>query len=114
MTFDRNTKEPKIAEELTFAYYVLLKNERFTEDKKPTLLTATIVHTNVPQDKGLHSVTFVSPRALASFFDGKTPTTTQQTITDIGKGASDDDRHGIIQIRLLHLAVYFPIFDCSV
>lgn len=84
VTFERNSKEPKIAEELTFNYYVLLKNERFTEDKKPTLLTATIVHTNVPQEKLLHSVAFVSPRTLASFFDGKAPVNAQQTITDVG------------------------------
>ena len=96
MTFERNTKEPKIAEELTFNYYVLLKNERFTEDKKPTLLTATIVHTNVPQEKTLHSVAFVSPRTLASFFDGKIPVNAQQTITDVGVTISG--KNGLLAI----------------
>ncbi|MEI6491647.1 MAG: Amuc_1102 family pilus-like protein [Verrucomicrobiota bacterium] len=86
VTFERNVvaKEPKYADELTFNYYVLLKNERVTEDKKPTLLTGSIVHVRVPQERGLHSVAFVSPRALASFFEGKPPTTAQQAVTDIG------------------------------
>ena len=86
VTFDRLAlpKEPKFAPELTFNYYVLLKNEGFTEDKKPTLLTCSVVHVHVPQEKGLHSVVFVSPRTLASFFDGKTPATVQQAVVDAG------------------------------
>ena len=96
VTFERNTKEPKIAEELTFNYYVLLKNERFTEDKKPTMLTATIVHTNVPQERALHSVAFVSPRTLASFFDGKAPATAQQTVMDAGVTISG--KNGLLAI----------------
>lgn len=100
VTFERNAKEPKIAEELTFNYYVLLKNERFTEDKKPTLLTATVVHTNVPQEKALHSVVFVSPRTLASFFDGKPPVNAQQTVTDVGVTISG--KNGLLAIKSLN------------
>jgi hypothetical protein len=88
VTFDieRNPdpKGPKFAEELTFNYYVLLKNEQFTEDKKPTLLTGSIVHVDVPLEKGRHSVAFVSPKALARFFEGRTPSSAQQTVTDVG------------------------------
>ena len=86
VTFDRIAlpKEPKFAQELTFNYYVLLKNDRFTEDGKPTLLTGSVVHVHVPQERGLHSVVFVSPRTLASFFDGKTPVPVQQAIVDVG------------------------------
>ena len=98
VTFERNAvpKEPKFAEELTFNYYVLLKNELSTEDKKPTLLTASIVHVNVPQGKGLHSVAYVSPKALAAFFDGKTPVNAQQTVTDVGVTISG--KNGLLAI----------------
>lgn len=86
VTFDRAVvpKAPKFAEELTFNYYILLKNEHVTEDKKPTLLTGSITHVCVPQEKGLHSVAYVSPRTLARFFDGKVPVNAQQAITDVG------------------------------
>ena len=86
VTFERSAlpKEPKMAEELTFNYYVLLKNERFTEDKKPTLLTGSVVHVHVPQERGLHSVVFGNPRTLASFFDGKAPANVQQAVVDVG------------------------------
>ena len=86
MTFERSVvpKAPKFADELTFNYYILLKNEHATEDKKPTLLTGSITHVSVPQEKGLHSVAFVSPRTLARFFDGKIPVNAQQSVTDVG------------------------------
>jgi hypothetical protein len=86
VTFDRAAvpKAPKFAEELTFNYYILLKNEQFTEDKKPTLLTGSVTHVSVPQEKGLHSVAYVSPRTLARFFDGKIPVNAPQAVTDVG------------------------------
>lgn len=84
VAFDRSAKDPKFAEELTFNYYVLLKNEHVTEDKKPTLLTGTITHVHVPQDKGLHSVAYVRPKTLARLFEGKAPVNAQQTVTDVG------------------------------
>ena len=96
VTFERNAKDPKFADELTFNYYVLLKNERFTEDKKPTMLTASITHIHVPQEKGLHSVAYVSPRSLATFFDGKTPVNAQQTVTDVGVTISG--KNGLLAI----------------
>ena len=96
VTFERTAKEPKFADELTFNYYVLLKNERITEDKKPTMLTASIIHVNVPQEKGLHSVAYVSPKALAALFDGKTPVNAQQTVTDVGVTISG--KNGLLAI----------------
>jgi len=100
VTFERNAKEPKFADELTFNYYVLLKNERFTEDKKPTLLTASVVHVHVPQEKALHSVVYVSPRTLATFFDGKVPVNAQQTVTDVGVTISG--KNGLLAIKSLN------------
>lgn len=98
VTFDRNAvpKEPKYAEELTFNYYVLLKNETSNEDKKPTLLTGSVIHTHVPQEKGLHSVMYVSPRTLARFFDGKPPVNAQQSVTDVGVTVSG--KNGLLAI----------------
>lgn len=98
VTFDRGAfpKEPKFAEELTFNYYILLKNEHATEDKKPTLLTGSVAHVNVPQEKGLHSVAYVSPRTLAKLFDGKVPANAQQTVVDVGVTVSG--RSGILAI----------------
>lgn len=86
VTFDRNVlpKAPKFADELTFNYYILLKNEHVTEDKKPTLLTGSVTHVHIPQEKGLHSVEYVRPRTLAKFFEGKAPVNAQQTVVDIG------------------------------
>ncbi|MFA7342714.1 MAG: Amuc_1102 family pilus-like protein [Terrimicrobiaceae bacterium] len=98
VTFERNAvpKEPKFSDELTFNYYVLLKNEHVTEDKKPTLLTGSIVHVHVPQEKGLHSVAFVSPRTLAHFFDGKAPVNAQQAVVDAGVTISG--KNGLLAI----------------
>jgi hypothetical protein len=93
VTFDRNVipKAPKFADELTFNYYILLKNEHATEDKKPTLLTGSVTHVHVPQEKGLHSVVYVSPRALSRFFDGKPPGIALQTVLDVGVEISGKD-----------------------
>jgi len=92
VTFDRNAsaKAPKFADELTFSYYVLLKNETATGDRKPTLLTGSVTHVHTPEEKGLHAVAYVSPQTLAKFFEGKVPANVQQTVDDVGvevKGA---------------------------
>lgn len=93
VTFDRNVipKAPKFADELTFNYYILLKNEHATEDKKPTLLTGSVTHVHVPQEKGLHSVVYVNSRALSKFFDGKPPVNAQQAVLDVGVEISGKD-----------------------
>jgi len=86
VAFDRAVvpKAPKYSEDLTFNYYILLKNESVTEDRKPTLLTGSVTHVNVPQEKGLHSVIYVNPRVLAKLFDGKVPVNAAQAIVDAG------------------------------
>jgi len=86
VTFDRapNPKSPLYADELTFNYYILLKNEADTEDRKPTLLTGSVTHVHVAQGKGLHAVAFVSPKTLARFFAGKVPVNAQAMLVDYG------------------------------
>ncbi len=74
---------PLYADELTFNYYILL-NKVTQQDPKGVLLQGTVTHVNVPQGKDLHSVMYVSPRALERIFDGKVPTTIQQLIRDAG------------------------------
>jgi hypothetical protein len=96
VVFERNAKIPKFADELTFRYYILLKNERETEDRKPTLLTGSVTHVLTPLDKGLHAVAYVSPRALAKFFDGKVPVNAQQMLTDYGVTVSG--KEGLLAI----------------
>jgi len=86
VTFDRNemAKAQKFSGDLVFTYYLLLKNEGVTEDRKPTLLTGSVTHVHVPQEKGLHAVAYVNPRTLAKFFDGKIPTNIPQTLISVG------------------------------
>lgn len=91
VTFERNPgpKSPKFADELTFDYYILLKNEHVNKDRKPTLLKGTITHIHIPEGKDLHVVAYVSPRTLARFFDGKVPANAAQALTDVGVTISD-------------------------
>jgi hypothetical protein len=91
VTFERNAKVEKFADELTFHYYILLKNETATEDRKPTLLTGSVTHVLTPQEKGLHAVAYVNPRTLANFFDGKVPVNVQQTLMDYGVTVTGKD-----------------------
>jgi len=86
VTFDRVAapKAPKYADELMVNYFILLKNENVTEDRKPTLLTGSVTHIHIPEEKNLHSVGFVSPRTLAKLFEGKVPVNATQAVVDIG------------------------------
>lgn len=77
-------KDPKYLDEVTVNYYILLNNKGLVEDKEGTLLTGSIVHTDVGQGKDLHSSIYISPRTLEKYFDGKAPTNPAQAITDIG------------------------------
>lgn len=93
VTFDRHDTKPdapKFSGDLTFNYYILLNNKSSTKEGKPTLLTGTITQTEAPMEKGLHAAAFLTPQTLAFFFEGKAPTTTQQTIIDVGVSISDD------------------------
>ncbi|MFZ4482507.1 MAG: Amuc_1102 family pilus-like protein [Chthoniobacterales bacterium] len=74
--------KPEFLDELTFTYYVLLKNQD-RENPKGTLLVGSVTHTAIPQEKGLNSVMYVSPRTLERFFAGKVPTTVDQSVVDL-------------------------------
>ncbi len=96
VTFDRSPKPPapKYASELTFDYYILLKNDSGVANdekpnRKPTLLTGSITHVNTPAEKGLHAVAYVSPRTLQKLFAGKPPVNAAQTIEDVGIEVKD-------------------------
>jgi len=87
VTFDRvqtAKTEPKFADELTFNYYILLKNQLVTAEKKPTMLTGSVTHISTPDGKDLHSSIYVNPRTLAKLFDGKAPVNVAQSILDVG------------------------------
>lgn len=90
VTFDYapKKKDEKYASEVTVSYYILLNNADVNKDRKPTLLTGTVTHVDVPSlavgGKGLHSVAYVSPRTLERFFDGKAPGTLAQAVRDVG------------------------------
>jgi len=71
--WEPRARDPQYAEELVFAYYILLNNKPLTKDRVPTLLTGKVTHMSVPQGNGMHSVVYVSSRTLEKFFDGKPP-----------------------------------------
>lgn len=76
-------KEPKFLDDLTINYYVLLDNKS-RENPKGTLLVGSVTHTAIPQAKGMNSVMYISPRTLERFFEGKSPSTVQSAIVDVG------------------------------
>ena len=80
---------PKLGEELTVNYYILLNNKGLTEDDKATLLTGSVSHAEYLFGKGLHVGAFVTPQALLKFFAGKVPNIVNQAIKDIGVTVSD-------------------------
>ncbi len=82
----REQKAPSHADEATLNYYVLLNNKGMNpEDPKgETLLTGSVTHISIPQSKDLKSVIYVSPRTMEKFFHGKTPTTLNNIVRDIG------------------------------
>jgi hypothetical protein len=84
---DRNG--PKLGEELTVNYYILLNNKTETEDGKATLLTGSVTHAEYLYGKGLHVGAFVTPQTLSKFFAGKAPNNLNQAVTDIGVTISD-------------------------
>lgn len=76
-------KEPLYLDDVTVNYYVLL-NAATKEAPKGVLLSGTVAHVNVPQGKDARSVMYVSPQAIAKFFNGKPPTNPAQAVQDIG------------------------------
>ena len=65
-------RDPKYADELTFNYFILLKNKSALYPQG-TLLVGSVTHTSIPQERDMHSVVYVSPRTLERFFDGRVP-----------------------------------------
>lgn len=97
---DRNA--PKVADEITVNYFILLNNASIpaaSPDGKPTILTGSVTHADVPYGRGLHSAVFVSPQTLLRYFDGKLPTTATQAITDVGVTISD--KSGVVAMESL-------------
>ena len=80
---------PKLGEDLTVNYYILLNNKSLTEDGKATLLTGSVSYAEYLFGKGLHVGAFVAPQTLMKFFDGEAPRNINQAIIDIGVTISD-------------------------
>ena len=80
---------PKLGEDLTVNYYILLNNKSLTEDGKATLLTGSVSHAEYLFGKGMHVGAFVAPQTLLKFFDGEAPRNINQAIIDIGVTISD-------------------------
>lgn len=83
--FGYETRDPKAAflDELTFNYYILLKNQG-PDFPQPTLLVGTVTHSAIPQGKGMRSAAFVSPRTLERFFGGRIPANAGQATLAVG------------------------------
>ena len=60
------SRDPKYADELTFNYYILLKNKSALYPQG-TLLVGSVTHTSIPQERDMHSVVYISPRTLERF-----------------------------------------------
>lgn len=76
-------KEPKYTEELTFNYYILLKNKS-AQFPQGTLLVGSVNLASIPQGRDLHTVVYVSPRTLERFFDGKVPGNGAAVVETVG------------------------------
>jgi hypothetical protein len=76
-------RDPKYADELTFNYYILLKNKSALYPQG-TLLVGSVTHTSIPQERDMHSVVYISPRTLERFFDGRVPGNVDQALVDVG------------------------------
>lgn len=85
LAFERDDRDDSsYSGDVRIDYFILLNNAKTQSDSKPTLLTGSISHSDIPVDKNLHAAAFVSPRALAKLFGGKTPSSVSQTILDLG------------------------------
>jgi len=74
-------REPRFLDEVTLNYYILLNDNK--DPRKNTLLTGSVTHTAIPQEKGLKSVMYVSPRTLERFFEGKVPSTVAASVFNV-------------------------------
>lgn len=55
-------KKAEVYPEITFKYYVFLKNTGVSDNSR--ILTAEVIHTNVPIDEVTHSVVYISPSSI--------------------------------------------------
>jgi hypothetical protein len=76
-------RDPRYTDELTFNYYILLKNKS-SQYPQGTLLVGSVTHTSIPQERDMHSVVYISPRTLERFFDGNVPGNVEQALVDVG------------------------------
>jgi hypothetical protein len=76
-------REPKYTNELTFNYYILLKNKS-PQYPQGTLLVGSVTHVTIPQEGEMHSSVYVSPRTLERLFDAKLPANAEQALVDVG------------------------------
>jgi hypothetical protein len=76
-------REPKYTNELTFNYYILLKNKS-PQYPQGTLLVGSVTHMSIPQEGDMHTAVYVSPRTLERFFDGKVPANAELALVDVG------------------------------
>jgi hypothetical protein len=76
-------RDPKFTDELTFNYYILLRNKS-PQYPQGTLLVGSVTHTSIPQEEAMHSVVYVSPRTLERFFDGRLPANAELALVDVG------------------------------
>lgn len=85
VTFDwkPKAKEPKYTEELTFNYYILLKNKS-QQYPQGSLLVGSVTLANIPQASNMHTVVYVSPRSLERLFDGKVPPNAGAAVEAVG------------------------------
>jgi hypothetical protein len=81
---DEGREGPKVSDDVTAHFYILLNNAALTPDRQATLLTGSVTLTDIPVGKALHAGAFVSPQTLARFFDGKVPPSINQAVTDVG------------------------------
>jgi len=94
---DANAPGPKVADELTVNYYIVLNNaavDTVNPDGKPTVLTGSVNHADIPYGRGLHTGVFISPQTLFRYFDGKVPAVITQAIADVGVTISD--KNGVV------------------
>jgi hypothetical protein len=97
---DANAPGAKVADDLTVNFFILLNNESVdtvNADGKPTLLTGTVSHADIPYGRGLHTAVFVSPQTLFRYFNGKVPTSAAQAIKDVGVSISD--KSGVVALN---------------
>lgn len=83
-TWQPAQENQNFADDVTVNYYVLLDNKSAARPQG-TMLTGQVTLMNVPARKrSLRSVMFASPRTLERFFEGRTPSSGNTAVVDVG------------------------------